>query len=207
MTAKKYAKSQEKLAATRSEAIRNAERIVVDEGLGGLSARRVAALTGCSVGTLYNLFGHLDGLVDEVNQITMRAMLTGARETLQAQPQEAGREIRLAALAAMYLAYAHDNPNRWRAVFEHRPANPAHGRREELQKLIFAHVISAAGINPASANDAEADSLRMLLAAVHGVVAFTLDQTIERVEAERYINVIVKAGVRGYRDLIKEGLI
>ena len=49
----------------RVEALKIAEEIVVGEGLAALTARRVAGETGCSVGTLYNVFGQLDGLIDE----------------------------------------------------------------------------------------------------------------------------------------------
>ena len=56
-------------------------------------------------------------------------------------------------------------------------------------------------------SQAESDSLRMLLAAIHGVVAFAVNRAISPKDAERYVSLIVQAGVRGYRELIEEGLL
>jgi hypothetical protein len=50
-------------------------------------------------------------------------------------------------------------------------------------------------------------ALRMLMPAIHGVIAFTMNQTIPVRDAERYVELIMKAGVRGYRELLEEGLI
>ncbi len=194
-------------AELRKSALSAAELIVVEEGLGALTARRVAAETGCSVGTLYNIFGHLDGLIGEVNLSTFRQMAEEASRTVRALPAEAGREERLAALARMYLNYARTHRNRWTAVFEHRPQGPIDQRIQNAEQLLFARIISAAGIDPTGANQSEADSLRMLLAAIHGVVTFAINRTIPPSDAERYVTLIVQAGVRGYREMVEEGLL
>lgn len=46
----------------------------------------------------------------------------------------------------------------------------------------------------------------MLLAAVRGAVAFTVNRTIPLKDAERYVSLIVQPGVRGYREMMEEGL-
>lgn len=194
-------------AELRKTALEAAELIMVEEGLGALTARRVANETGCSVGTLYNIFGHLDGLIGEVNLSTFRQMAEEASRTIRALPDNAGREDRLAALALMYLNYARTHRNRWTAVFEHRPQGPVDQRIQNAEQLLFARIISAAGIDPTGANQAEADSLRMLLAAIHGVVTFAINRTIPPADAERYVTLIVQAGVRGYREMVEEGLL
>lgn len=194
-------------AELRKTALEAAELIMVEEGLGALTARRVANETGCSVGTLYNIFGHLDGLIGEVNLSTFRQMAEEASRTSRAMPEGAGREERLAALARMYLRFARTHRNRWTAVFEHRPQGPVNQRIQNAEQLLFARIISAAGIDPTGANRAEADSLRMLLAAIHGVVTFAINRTIPPADAERYVTLIVQAGVRGYREMVEEGLL
>ena len=193
-------------AELRKAALEAAELIVVEEGLGALTARRVATETGCSVGTLYNIFGHLDGLIGEVNLSTFRQMAEEASRTIRALPDDTGREDRLAALARMHLGFARTHRNRWAAVFEHRPQGPADQRIQNAEQLLFARILSAAGIDPTGANQAEADSLRMLLAAIHGVVAFAINRTIPPADAERYVTLIVQAGIRGYREMVEEGL-
>ena len=194
-------------AELRKTALSAAELILVEEGLGAVTARRVANETGCSVGTLYNIFGHLDGLICEVNLSTFRQMAEEASRTIRDLPESAGREERLAALARMYLNFARTHRNRWTAVFEHRPQGPADQRSQNAEQLLFARIISAAGIDPTGANQAEADSLRMLLAAIHGVVTFAINRTIPPADAERYVTLIVQAGARGYREMVDEGLL
>ena len=194
-------------AELRKAALEAAELIVVEEGLGALTARRVAAETGCSVGTLYNIFGHLDGLIAEINLSTFRQMAEEASRTVRSMPADAGREARLTALARMYLHFARTHRNRWSAVFEHRPQGPEDQRIQNAEQLLFSRIIAAAGITPSDANQSEADSLRMLLAAVHGVVTFAINRTIPPADAERYVTLIVQAGVRGYREMVEEGLL
>ena len=66
----------------RAAALKSAEMIVVEEGLGALNARRVAAEADCSVGTLYNIFGQLDGLIDAVNLTTLRLLAEEVAEAV-----------------------------------------------------------------------------------------------------------------------------
>lgn len=191
----------------RAAALKAAEMIVVEDGLAALNARRVAGEAGCSVGTLYNIFGHLDGLIDAVNLGTLRMLGDELAKTNANMPADARREARLSALALMYLRFARTHRNRWSALFEHRGLGPPDSRQDAIEHLLFGRIVSAAGIDPAKVSAAEADSLRMLLAAVHGVVAFAVNRTIPPRDAERYVSLIVQAGVRGYRELVEEGLL
>ncbi|MEM7545709.1 MAG: WHG domain-containing protein [Pseudomonadota bacterium] len=194
------------LGEVRTAALRAAELIVVEEGFAALTARRVAAEAECSVGTLYNVFGHLDGLINEVNLLTLRMLGDEVAVTVAKLPDDARRETRLSALAQMYLRFARTHRNRWSALFEHRPATE-NSRQQSVEQLIFGRIVAAAGINPADITARDADSLRMLLAAIHGVVAFSVNRTIPSKEAERYVSLIVQAGVRGYREMVEEGLL
>ena len=191
----------------RAAALKSAEMIVVEEGLGALNARRVAAEADCSVGTLYNIFGQLDGLIDAVNLTTLRLLAEEVAEAVAKLPADARREQPLSALAQMYHRFARTHRNRWSALFEHRGLGPPDKRQQDVEQLLFARIVSAAGIDPAKMSQAESDSLRMLLAAIHGVVAFAVNRAISPKDAERYVSLIVQAGVRGYRELIEEGLL
>ena len=82
-------------AELKKKALQSAELIVVEEGLAALTARRVAGETGFSVGTLYNIFGHLDGLIAEVNLATFRQMAEDGpwRRTFLSDVLRAGQTI------------------------------------------------------------------------------------------------------------------
>lgn len=92
-----------------------AERVVREEGVRALTARRVAADVGVAVGTTYNVFENLDALVTEVNRRTLSLLAEelGRIET-------AGRSTRdiLLDFADGYVRFVRDNRNCWLAVFE-----------------------------------------------------------------------------------------
>ncbi|MBU2531397.1 MAG: TetR/AcrR family transcriptional regulator, partial [Alphaproteobacteria bacterium] len=55
----------------KSTIVRIAREILLSDGLEGLQARRVASLSDCSVGTIYNLFGNLDMVIIAANAETL----------------------------------------------------------------------------------------------------------------------------------------
>ena len=57
--------------ALSTKALDVAEAIVVTRGLAALNARDLAAGVGCSVGSLYNIFGSLDRLIRILNTRTL----------------------------------------------------------------------------------------------------------------------------------------
>ena len=69
-----------------------AERLIASEGLAAVQARRIAQEADCSVGTLYNVFGGLDGLIIAVNTRTLKA-LGEKLETAAAAPTQARSRI------------------------------------------------------------------------------------------------------------------
>ena len=94
-----------------------AKRIVENEGLSALQARRIAQEAGCSVGTIYNLYDGLDDLIIRVNAGTLQDL--GAKLAAQ---QTTGENLAedLTVLALAYLSFALDSQTSWRAVFEHQ---------------------------------------------------------------------------------------
>lgn len=94
-----------------------AEQIVVEHGYEGLSARKVVAAIGYTVGTLYLVFENLDDLILHINARTLdrlHAQLTGS----QANSLDA-RDY-LLQLGQVYIRFADEDPHRWAMVFEHR---------------------------------------------------------------------------------------
>ncbi|MEO0993167.1 MAG: TetR/AcrR family transcriptional regulator [Pseudomonadota bacterium] len=162
-----------------------AGKILAAEGIGALTARRLAAAGGCSVGTLYNLFGDLDGVVRAVNRTSM-AQLYVHLERTEGQDCTA----RLLALAEAYRAFALAEPNRWEALFRHRltPPGPKAPAVEPEAAQLFALLRDRAG--PGFDDDA----LTALWAAVHGVVELAVNKRLigADIGAEpRYLKLVV----------------
>ena len=90
-----------------------AKRIVENEGLSALQARRIAQEAGCSVGTIYNLYDGLDDLIIRVNAGTLDDL--GAKlSALEANPRGELADD-LTAMAHAYLSFALDSQSAWRA--------------------------------------------------------------------------------------------
>ena len=100
----------------RAQLIAVARTVLTTEGLGALQARRIARDAHCSVGTLYNIFGDIDGLILAANQLTL-ADLGCALEQAATGAVRRDLNARLMALAIAYLAFAMAHPKAWRAVF------------------------------------------------------------------------------------------
>lgn len=184
----------------RERLLSAAEAIVTAEGLDGLQARRVAQNAECSIGTLYNIFGDIHGLVLETNARTLdelgRVLTVAARRAAGA-----GLEARLNTLAIAYLDFATVHQRRWRAVFEHRlpedrPFPPRYGEdRRRLLSMIEAQLGSVI-----EDEQARADAAHALFSAVHGIVLLSLDAKLgpfDPAECERRIRFLVGSVVAG----------
>ena len=97
-----------------------AREIVAAEGLKGLSARKVAARIGYTVGTLYLVFRNLEDLTLHMNARTLDDLYRRLEREAAARVQP---EQRVLAIAYAYAAFAEEEPRLWRAVFDLRLAD------------------------------------------------------------------------------------
>jgi AcrR family transcriptional regulator len=177
-----------------------AERILAGEGLSALQARRVTQEAECSIGTLYNIFDGLDGLIVAANERTLEALggaLGAALGAAQAKPMR----DRLEALALSYSRFAIDNELRWKAMFEHKlPVGtlaPESFRAKREQLFGVVESILAEAIPDTERRRVGA---RALFSAVHGIVTLALDRTIHDLspaEVEGQARFIVETVAKG----------
>jgi AcrR family transcriptional regulator len=190
-------------AATREEVIALGQRIVAAEGLSALQARRVAGEAGCSVGTLYNLFGDLDALVFEVNARTLQRLAEAAGAALAQMSPDAPPAGRIAVLARAYVDFAHREEAAWRAVFEHRLAEgrevPDWYRARRVAPFVLLEPDLAA-LAPRLPAAERARAARALWAGVHGIVSIGLDEKLDAAPPEEIaaqVDLVVRAITRG----------
>ncbi len=177
-----------------------AETVLTNEGLNALQARRIAQDADCSIGTLYNIFGDIDGLILQTNARTLeelgRLLRAAARRSA-----DSDLETRLNTLAIAYLDFATANQRRWRAVFEHRlPENATvpesyQDDRRQLLALIETQLERAI-----TGSEARSDASHALFSAVHGIVTMSLDAKLgpfEPARCERQIRFLVGRVVDG----------
>jgi len=147
-----------------------ARDIAEQEGLAGLSVRRIANEIGYSGGTLYNLFENLDDLVVHVNARTLDSLCEElAEKSLEEEPEAA-----VLALTTRYVRFTREHPRLWSMLFEHRLPDGAalpdwyHERVERARGLL------EEALAPMFGPDHEAErshSARVLWSSLHGICA------------------------------------
>ena len=160
-----------------------AERTIAEKGLAALKARDLAREAGCAVGTIYNVFEHLDELVLCVGSRTL-AMLEATLEPVRSPVRHSSAEEavdEIVRLALAYLEFAAAHTVRWRALFEHRmsEARPLPEWFVEQQHRLFAQVERPlAALLPELDRDARRILARTVFSAVHGIVALGLEEKL-----------------------------
>ena len=167
---------------------------VVDEGgYLALNARSLAAAAGCSVGTLYNVFGDLDGVVYALNLQTAKGLFHALRTALDGAGK--GPHARLSALADAYFDFAQAAPRRWEALFRFRAKGPVDGTVGREGDALFALLKESVG------GAVPDDALLALWAAVHGVVELATQQHLIYYASgseRRYLRLILDAAMKGF---------
>jgi len=178
----------------RGELIEFAEKTLREEGVGALAARTLAAQVGCSVGTLYNLFDDLDGVVSAINLRTVKALRKTLAETVaDAKP---GHSATLKSLALAYFDFALAEPNAWDALFRYKrgPEVPL-DIREETAALTEILAKSAG-------KSASVTQITALWAAVHGVADLAIYRHLGELddpeEGREIIRLVIETALKGF---------
>ena len=177
------ARGRNRHAVLRERLIDAAERIITANGLAGLRARDLAREVGCSVGTIYNVFEHLDELILCVGLRTLAMLDTVLGAVRLARPYGSPEDAAddLVRLALAYLEFAAKHTVRWRALFEHRmsDARPLPPWFVDQQHALFAQIERPlVTLLPDLDPDARRSLARTLFSAVHGIVALGLEEKL-----------------------------
>jgi AcrR family transcriptional regulator len=147
-----------------------AEEMIRSGGVESLKARALAQKLAVSVGTVYNVHGSMDELVEKVNARTL------ARLQAEVAKIEIGKgsvaEV-LEEFAVRYMDYVRDNRNLWELLFEGKLAESAQANQVRIDRL-FGFLEKA--LEPVAPDpEVRAKSARVLWASVHGLtqMAFT----------------------------------
>jgi len=161
----------------RDLALKAAERIVAREGITALTARRVAAAIGYTVGSLYLIFKNIDDLILHLNALTLDELHARASRSVEGQADPRGQ---LLALANTYIRFAGEHRHRWRLVFEHQQPARLPAWYPERVSQIFALVEAAlAKLAPARRPAEIRQAARALWSGVHGVCVLAMTNRLE----------------------------
>ena len=162
----------------REIALQAAEALVVEQGLAGLSTRKVVSRIGYTVGSLYMVFRNLDDLIAQMNERTLDALQTDLMAAVVDQPPA----MALHTLARTYITFALAETRRWLAIYQHR--------MPEGQPLPDSFTAKVAGmfelvqrqlalLCPQRSPEDIAVAARALWSGVHGICILGLDQKLE----------------------------
>jgi len=162
----------------RDMALSAAEKIVAEHGYEGLSARKVAAAIGYTVGTLYLVFENIDDLILQVNARTLDRLHAQMSEL---QASTGNPRDYLVQLGQVYIRFADNDPHRWAMVFEHRLAEDREVPAWYHEKVMRMFAMVEAGLVPlAGARSAQeiTQAARALWGGVHGICILALSDTL-----------------------------
>jgi len=155
----------------KTDALDQAEAIIAEGGLGALNARELANGAGIAVGTLYNVYGNLDGLVQRLNARTLDR-LCDRLETEAAKAE--GPEDQMAAMARAYIEFADEQPLVWRAVFDHQPAGEmarADWYSTNIERIARLAISILSPLFPRDQRRAARRAATIIWSSVHGICA------------------------------------
>lgn len=197
--ARRYDHSKEELMEMAAAA---GHKIVVSEGLIKLSARRVAAEIGYTVGTIYHVFGTHDDFILHINARTLDAWYADLARTLAARK----KPPTLIDLANYYIDYAATNYHAFMALFEHTlpPETPLPEwyvpKMRQFFVLLETMVLPLVNDNKRQAHR----TARVLWASIHGICILSLSRKLDLVDSES-AKTLAKSFVENYVKGLQHG--
>jgi AcrR family transcriptional regulator len=194
---KKTSRRDRNLADIRERATDLAERIVLEKGGGALNARGLAKGLGISVGSLYNAFGDLDGVVRSVNARCADRLAKSLQDALAHAPPNA--RARVNAIGEAYFDFAYSEPRRWYMLFERDNQLQLDEKTAKLQEGLLEMLIRAGDGDP---QDQQHRQFFLLLwASVHGHVTLACRPSIVMINpdvARSYMHDLIGAAFRNF---------
>jgi AcrR family transcriptional regulator len=154
--------------------------LLEESGVEELSARKIAARIGYTVGTLYNVFDDFEDIVLHLNTATLRDMHEQLAKLAHSRkkPQQ-----RILDFAHCYGDYALAHQARWQLLHQY-------SRSKKLPDWFMAEVQTIFALVDAPLKEVSAqkpattrDAAKVLWAGLHGICALSLSQKLERLEA------------------------
>mgnify|MGYP001817138401 FL=1 len=196
-TKEKLSRRDRNLADIRDRATTVAERIVLEKGGDALNARGLAQELGISVGSLYNAFGDLDGVVRAVNARCADRLAQTLRSALAKAPDSP--RSRVIAIGEAYFNFANAEPRRWYMLFERDSDLQLDLKTTELQEGLLNMLIHAGDGDPS--NEQHRQFFLLLWASVHGLVSLACRPSIVMIQpqvARSYMHDLIGAAFRNF---------
>ena len=151
--------------------LQTAKNIVENEGFSKLTARRIAKEIGYAPGTIYNMFGSMDGLYFVLSEQTLNGLLqTLSKPSLYSY--EAKTSDNLKVMARTYMGFAKENRQLWLMIFNHvlpKGEKAPEWYRDKIQNLFIPLEKLLEPLFTQSQSHEKKLAARALWASVHGI--------------------------------------
>lgn len=159
-----------------------AHGIVEQDGLNGLTARRVASSIGYAPGTIYNLFANLDDLILHLRGSVLDMLYA----SLSSIPIEGSSEKILLEIAKKYIGFVGGHRNLWDLVIQHRlpPGLPVPDwYRDKTARLLNLVESAIAEFFPRGREELRLHHARVLWASLYGICSLHLSAKLANAES------------------------
>ncbi|MVO16876.1 TetR/AcrR family transcriptional regulator [Parasedimentitalea huanghaiensis] len=187
-------KAEQRRADLREKLVVAAESRIDRDGAVALRARDLAGDVGCAVGAIYTAYDDLNALIMAVNGRTFQKLGQQVAASVQGAEAEVATQ-RLILMSNAYLAFAAENTNLWRALFDLKMQAGDRVPEWYVQALrdLFANI--ARPVAELFPNDTPEEldlMVRALFSAVHGIVLLGLEQRISAVPLDKIKQMIAQ---------------
>ena len=194
-------RSEHSIEELRSMALDSAEKLLNQEGLGGLSTRAIAKSMGYTAGTLYLAFRNLDDLVLQLNRRSIQGMAEALGGSVN---PEAGAADNVRSICRAYLKFGREHQPQWELLFQRQwPEGfvyPAWYVAEMGKSLmVFEHELGRL-LGPKSSPHEVSMAGRAVWCSMHGIHALYASGRLERLgvsSLDELIEFQISALIRG----------
>ena len=193
---------------TSDDVLDVAERLVNEQGLHGVSVRRIAEELGVSRQVVYTHFDGMNGVFDRLHLRTGRYLA----QEVQALVEPAGSDRRMVEAGLAYCHAARRRPGLFELTFGHPIAGyePSVEVVEDLRRVFHEHIVTLVQ-QWCGAHDLEAGSreivadARIFWSAIHGLVTLERAGHARPDETNQLVEGTVIALLAGWRAILPSG--
>lgn len=182
-------------------AIAAGQKVIIDQGLSQFSLRKVSKEMGYTVGTVCNILGTYDDIVQHIDAVTLDDMYDDISKYVDSSDHNINT---IKNLAILYLNFANHNYNRWCALLEFSlPKNVTipHWYLHKIEALFS--LIEAPLLPLMKQNKKDTQSMaKILWASIHGLCQLGLTGKLNMVQdesVEELINTCIDKFILGLR--------
>lgn len=185
----------------RQEIIDVSKELLLKEGFGKISMRKIAAKAGVSATSIYLYFKNKDELLLALIEESIEKLNSALKEA--AEP-DSGPVERLERMAMAYVKYALENPQEYEIIYMVRPEEMPKYPKEKFRQVRDTYELIASIIHKGSEKmllevDDPLVSAYTIWAQLHGIVSVVLNKRLDtRIPKEKFLNQAIDQIIHGF---------